>query len=203
MASTDTALTIGRPREFDREAVLTSVVDLFWEKGYSATSIGDIAERTGLSRSSLYGAFGSKDELYQTALDRYLGDHRAIVATTLDDGTRGLEDVDAFLDLIGEQVGSGGENRGCLAVNTATELRSSEQTLTDLGTHHREFLRAGFAAALGRGADLGEVDPGSVADLANVLVTTVLGLAVMIRGGASPDEVRAHLDSTKQSLRWT
>ncbi len=201
MANTDNSLPIGRPREFDREAVVTTVVDLFWEKGYSSTSIGDIAERTGLSRSSLYGAFGSKDDLYQTALDRYLGDHRAMVAGVLDDGRRGLDDVDAFLDLIWEQVDVVGETRGCLAVNTATELRSSEQTLIDFGTHHREFLRAGFTAALERGSDLGEVDADRVTDLANVLVTTVLGLAVMIRGGASPAEVRAHLDSTKHSLR--
>lgn len=201
MVSTDDTLPIGRPREFDREAVVTAVVDLFWEKGYSSTSIGDIAKRTGLSRSSLYGAFGSKDELYQIALDRYLCDQRAMTAAVLDDGNRGLDDVDAFLDMIGDQVDAAGENRGCLAVNTATELRSSEQTLIDFCTQHRASLRTGFTAALERGVGLGEVDAGRVTDLANVLVTTVLGLAVMISGGASPAEVRAHLDSTRQSLR--
>ena len=201
VASTTTDPQIGRPREFDREAVLSSVVDLFWEKGYAATSVGDIVERTGLSKSSLYGAFGSKDTLYRTALDRYLADHRAIVTTVLIDSSHGLDDIDAFFDRIWEQVDCVGETRGCLMVNTATELRSLEPALTEVGAQHRDFLRAGFTAALERAADLGELDRDRVTDLANVLVATALGLAVMIRGGASTTEISAHLESAKQSLR--
>jgi hypothetical protein len=73
--------------------------------------------------------------------------------------------------------------------------------LVEVGTRHREFLRAGFTAALERAAGLGEIDAGRVADLANVLVANVLGLAVMIRGGASITEIGAHLESTKRTLR--
>ena len=50
--------------------MLDAVVDLFWEQGDRATSVGDVVKRTGLSNSSLYGAFGSKDTLFHTALDR-------------------------------------------------------------------------------------------------------------------------------------
>jgi len=203
VASTETTPQIGRPREFDRDAVLTTVVELFWGKGFSATSVDDIVERTGLSKSSLYGAFGSKDELYRAALDRYLIDHHAMVASMLMDSSQGLDDIDAFFDRIWDQVDSAGEDRGCLAVNTATELGSSEPTLIEFGTQHRGFLRDGFTAALQRAVDLGEFNRHHVADMANILLTTVLGLAVMIRGGASAAEIHAHLESTKQSLRQT
>jgi TetR/AcrR family transcriptional repressor of nem operon len=181
--------------------VLATVIDLFWERGYAATSVGDIVDRTGLSKSSLYGAFGSKDALYRTALDRYLAQHRTMVATVLTDASHGLDDIDAFFDRIWEQVDCAGETRGCLVVNTATELRTSEVALVEVGTRHREFLRAGFTAALERAVGLGEIDAGRVADLANVLVANVLGLAVMIRGGASTVEIGAHLESTKRTLR--
>ena len=177
------------------------MVDLFWEKGFAATSVGDIVERTGLSKSSLYGAFGSKDELYQTALYRYLADHHAMITGLLVEAEGGLEAVDAFLDRIWEQVDCFGEDRGCLAVNTATELGSSEPAVIEFGARHREFLRAGFTAALQRAVGLGEFSEARVADAANVLVTTALGVAVMIRGGASPAEIKAHLDSTKLLLR--
>ncbi len=200
MVTSDTTAPIGRPREFDRNAVLADVVDLFWEKGFSATSLTDILERTGLSRSSLYGAFGSKDELYRAALDRYLSDHHDMVAALLVDGRRGLDDIDAFLSRVEEQAVIG-DGRGCLAVNTATELRSLEPALVDIGARHREILRAGFAAALERAAAVGEVDRCRVADLANTLVATALGLAVMVRGGASPTEISAQIESAKQSLR--
>ena len=183
--------------------MLTTVVELFWEKGFSATSVDDIAARTGLSKSSLYGAFGSKYKLYHTALERYLADHHAMVASLLIDSSQGLDDVDAFFGRIWEQVDCVGEDRGCLAVNTATELGSSEPALIEFGTQHRGFLREGFTAALERAVNLGEFDGDRVADMANVLLTTVIGLAVMIRGGASAAEIHAHLESTKQSLRQT
>lgn len=201
MTSTDTAAPVGRPRAFDADDVLALVVDLFWEKGYAATSIGDVVERTGLSKSSLYGAFGSKEELYRTALVRYLDDHRAMVDAVLTAGTGGLSDIDAFFDRIGEQVEVVGETRGCLVVNTSTELGTTEPALVELGAAHRGFLRVGFVAALERAVSEGEFDPRHVAITADLMVTCVLGLAVMIRGGAQLEEIRRHIRAAKESLR--
>lgn len=201
MTALDSSTSVGRPREFDADAVLAVVVDLFWEKGFGATSVGDVVDRTGLSKSSIYGAFGSKDELYRAALARYLDDHRAMVDETLRHGTRGLADVDAFLDRIRAQVEQQRESRGCLAVNTSTELGSAEPSLVEFGTRHREFLREGFLAALERAAAAGEIDRERPETDANVLVSVVLGMAVMVRGGASPAEVGTHLDAVQQSLR--
>lgn len=201
VTSAHTAPHVGRPREFDRDMVLAAVVELFWEKGFAATSIGDVVERTGLSKSSLYGAFESKEALYRTALDRYLDDHRAMVDTMLVHGARGLADIDEFFDRIGDQVAETGESRGCLAVNTSTELGTTEPSLVELGAQHRDFLRQGFTAALERAAVSGDFDPRRIATTANVLVSTVLGLAVMVRGGADLGEIRLHLESAKGSLR--
>lgn len=198
--SSETGPPIGRPREFNREAVVTAIVDLFWEQGFSATSMTDIIDRTGLSKSSLYGAFGSKDDLFRTALDHYLADHDEMVATMLTDGSRGLDDIDAFLDHVEHQAGLG-EHRGCLAVNTATELRTVEPALCEIGARHRETLRLGFATALERAAALGEIDADRVPDLANVLLTTAIGIAVMTSGGAPADEIGAQVASAKNTLR--
>lgn len=202
MTSTENPSPVGRPREFDHEAVLSAVIELFWEKGYGATSVGDIVERTGLSKSSLYGAFGSKDELYRTALDRYLGDQSAHVQDVLVNGTSGLDDIEAFFGRVEEQIDVN-QQRGCLAVNTATELHTGEPALVELGVAHREVMRRGFAAALCRAAERGEIDRARIADGANTLVATAIGLAVMIRGGAPPSELRAHARSATAFLRTT
>lgn len=202
MTSTEPSMQIGRPREFDRDTVLATIVDLFWEQGYAATSIGDVVDRTGLSKSSLYGAFGSKDALYRAALSRYLDDHHHMIVETLRDGSRGLADVEAFLDRIWEQIDTVGEDRGCLMVNTSTELGSTAPDLTELAAQHRALLRTGFEAALQRAVERGEFDAARVADTANALVATAIGVAVMSRGGASNAEVHAHLASAKKALHY-
>ena len=60
---------MARPREFDRTKALHQAVEAFWEMGYEGTSTATLVERLGIGRSSLYAAFGSKDELYAEAMD--------------------------------------------------------------------------------------------------------------------------------------
>src|SRR4051812_22211104 len=63
---------VARPREFDEGAVLDAAVQCFWARGYEATSVRDLIERTGLNGASLYNAFGDKRQLYQRALEHYV-----------------------------------------------------------------------------------------------------------------------------------
>ncbi len=60
-----------RPKEFDRDEVLDRAMELFWRKGYEATSIGDLTDHLGIGRQSLYDTFGDKHALYVAALDHY------------------------------------------------------------------------------------------------------------------------------------
>ncbi|MEM9133292.1 MAG: TetR/AcrR family transcriptional regulator [Actinomycetota bacterium] len=199
MATAETCSPMGRPREFDHDTVLQTVIDLFWEQGFRATSIGDIVARTGLSNSSLYAAFGAKHALFQTALDRYVADHERMILDRLTNGERGLDDIEAFF--VRDELSDPDRPRGCLAVSTATEMRDVDPALVDLGVRHRDALRRGFTAALWRAAELGEINPDRVPHLADNLVTAVIGLTVMLSGGASTDELLTHLESTLASLR--
>jgi TetR/AcrR family transcriptional regulator, copper-responsive repressor len=60
----------GKP-QFDEAAVISAAVRVFWSHGYAATSISDLTEATGLSRSSLYQRFGDKDGLFREAFQAY------------------------------------------------------------------------------------------------------------------------------------
>src|SRR5690349_3248315 len=64
---------MGRPRAFDDQAVLAAAGDIFWARGYEATSTRDLTAQTGLTPSSMYAAFGDKRGLFRRALDHYLG----------------------------------------------------------------------------------------------------------------------------------
>ncbi len=61
----------GRPRAFDRDAALDAATEMFWRRGFSATSMADLCEAMGISAPSLYAAFGSKEDLYEAALKHY------------------------------------------------------------------------------------------------------------------------------------
>ena len=62
---------MARPKEFDPEVAVDRAMDLFWRKGYGATSPNDLVAELGIGKGSLYAAFGSKRALFDLALDRY------------------------------------------------------------------------------------------------------------------------------------
>src|SRR5258708_34322099 len=63
---------MSRTKEFDPDAALQAALELFWRKGYEATSMADLVDHLGIARASIYGTFGGKHDLYLKALDRYL-----------------------------------------------------------------------------------------------------------------------------------
>ncbi|MBD3610778.1 MAG: helix-turn-helix transcriptional regulator, partial [Gammaproteobacteria bacterium] len=62
---------MARPVEFEMDTVLQKAMDTFWEHGYSATSMSNLVEVTGLKPGSIYAAFGSKEGLFLSAIDKY------------------------------------------------------------------------------------------------------------------------------------
>ncbi|MEK8143741.1 TetR/AcrR family transcriptional regulator [Streptomyces sp. M10(2022)] len=75
----------GRPRTFDLEAVLEAAMLLFWEQGYEATSLTQLREATGLSSASLYGAFGSKEGLFEKAVEHYIAGPGSVTDVVADE----------------------------------------------------------------------------------------------------------------------
>ena len=65
-------MAIGRPREFDFDQALDLALQVFWRKGYEGASMADLTEAMGITKPSLYAAFGNKEELFRKALDRYV-----------------------------------------------------------------------------------------------------------------------------------
>jgi AcrR family transcriptional regulator len=82
MVSTCTA-TKGRPREFDADEALTAALRVFWSKGYEGASLSDLTEAMGITRPSLYAAFGNKEALFCKALDLYEREKLAYVSEAL------------------------------------------------------------------------------------------------------------------------
>lgn len=191
----------GRPRGFDQQRVLTIAMRLFWRDGYAGTSVPELSTATGLSTSSLYNTYGSKQDLLVAALRLYHD-------TVLDDfmlgpmlrGTEGLADVDAFLDRLADAAAVV-PPRGCLAVNTIAELRDPPAAVAEQSARYRSMLRAALHAALSRGVERGEVSPGPVDGRVDVLVPMVLAYNLLISSRAAAEETRALLDAARSVAR--
>ncbi|MDJ0769616.1 MAG: TetR/AcrR family transcriptional regulator [Ilumatobacter sp.] len=184
----------GRPRTFDEELVVEQVMALFWERGFEAASMAEVVEAAGLNKSSLYNAFGSKDELFRRALDRYL-DMRHSMLDEFTDGDRGIDDLLGFVELIRiESLGEGG-GRGCLGVNTSAELGNQDPWVADFSVRYRSIMRGAFRRVLQRAADLGEIDSGLVETYVDTMMALAMSTALTARSGANADELNRQIDS--------
>src|SRR6201992_1639640 len=90
-------MTRGRPREFDREKALQAAMLVFWRKGFLATSMNDLCEAMEIRSPSLYAAFGSKENLYIQAVERYRSTFEPLLWQVLDGGATARESVEATL----------------------------------------------------------------------------------------------------------
>lgn len=173
---------MARPREFDEEAVLNAAVLAFWEFGYEATSMRDLAEKTGLTTASLYNAFGDKRAFYRRALDHYVSMSFGDRVGRFEHHLPPRDALLAFFNEIVDRSLSDPNTKGCMLVNSALEL----------APHDPEFQRA-IAAVLvqveqffRRCAEAGQRD-GSIpshqspVDIARLLLCVLLGVRVLAR----------------------
>ena len=162
----------GRPRAYDPATALAHATAAFWDAGYAATSLDDLAAATGMNRPSLYGAFGDKHALYRAAFDRYVAAGDAAMAHALADprplreGLRAVYAGALALYYSGEKAA-----RGCFMIGTTlTEAAADPELRTALRDALRGFdqaLAARFRVAHERGELAPEADPAVLAMLAS------------------------------------
>ena len=119
-------LKLGRPKTYDAEEIARKAMELFWKKGFHATSTQDLVEHMNVNRFSLYAEFGSKQGLYEAALELYERDVVSNFFGTLESADAGIVEVDKQFAYIAERVRRPGVNHGCLMCNSATERAAED-----------------------------------------------------------------------------
>lgn len=138
---------------FNREDVLISVIKLFHEKGYNATSMQDLVDATGLNRSSIYNSFGSKKELYQESLKTY----RAIAHKHIQ---RVLIHSNTPKDSIRKIFATSPEtrNNGCLLSNCTTEMANQDKEIRNFLINNLEHMQGVFEELVAKGQSDGSIN---------------------------------------------
>lgn len=183
-------MAMGRPRGFDADEMLDKVVNVFWQHGYEGTSMATLTAATGLNKPSLYAAFGSKEELFRCAFERYWQRQRELTRKHLDEpeARTGVERM--LLALVDIQT-QPGLPHGCLAVHGGLVGRAASAAIRDELRARQAALQTMVQNRLIRAQAEGELASSvDVADLARYLTMVGQGAAVQAAGGTTREELR-------------
>ncbi|MFJ4337667.1 TetR/AcrR family transcriptional regulator [Streptomyces sp. NPDC088915] len=190
---------MARTKEFDPDAALRAALELFWARGYEATTMAELVEHLGVGRASIYATFGSKHELYLKALDRYAETQDPRIVEELSAPGPALPGVRALVRrFAAEATADEGRLNGCFVTNSAAELGPHDAAVARRVELSWEQLETLLHAALVRARAGGELpadrDPRA---LARMLLVLMQGIRVV--GKASSDPARVG-DAAEQAL---
>ena len=191
-------VTVGRPKEFDRDRAVITVMNEIWEHGYEACSAKALSEKLGITRSSFYNAFESREKLFLEVLEIYNGPAPFRAWFPIDDSSSVLKLISEKLHNICKKRISDNSARGCLMINSIAELVSRNKqlgsALQDTFSTNVEFLEQLLNVA----AERGEIKKCDLRIKALALQNVITGLNVMSKVIRNEDELWA---ATKHSLQ--
>lgn len=179
----------GRPRSFCEVRALDAALQVFWRQGFEATSLDDLTAAMGVSRSSFYAAFGSKQEVLVAALNSY-SDASLSVLEDMSNGAPETRVADMLTALADPQGGP----RGCLLVNCITELAPHHDDIATIGRRHLERIEELLAKALS------PEHPDAVRDKARAFAALAIGTLTLRKSGLPPEQISRALEEGKAAL---
>ena len=191
---------LGRPREFALDDAARDAMEVFRDRGYEGASLPDLIAGTGLSRGSLYKAFGDKKGLLLAALDRYMSEGLVRTAQQLAQAGPARAAIrDALLRHAAESSGGAGR-RGCLVVAMAAEQAAHDPEIAARTRAMFARLQRLYAAAIVRGQAGGEFPERDAQAMARVLVCQIQGMRVLGKTGVAEAEMVEMVDNALRIL---
>jgi AcrR family transcriptional regulator len=195
METSACATVKGRPREFCVDQALAAALSVFWTKGYEGASLSDLTEAMGITKPSLYAAFGNKEALFHKALDLYEVEKLQYMRVALEQPTaRGVAEC-LMRGALEAQTSNSGP-RGCLGVihsmACGAEAESIKADVLARRASSQAALTARFERAKAEGDLPAQVD---VQGLNSYLYALLQGMAVQAGSGASREELERLVDT--------
>jgi len=187
-------VAVGRPREFDPDAVLETVMELFWEHGFDGVSITDLTAATAINRRSLYAAFGSKKELFVQAVQRYVAGPGGYIADALLLPTA-WEVARAMVHGAADATACRGRPRGCLLVQGALAADEESAAVRTVLAEWRDDSVKTLARRFDDAQAAGELPGADTLALSRWINAVCQGISVQARSGASLEELHEVADT--------
>lgn len=184
----------GRPRAFDEDQALDAAIDVFWRLGYEGASLAELTQAMGINKPSLYLVFGSKEELFVRALERYGRSAHENLAAVLAQPTA-YQVVESYLRATAESATDAGHEPGCLSIQGGLSCAPNNARIPQLLAEYRRGLEDAVKKALAKTEDAtrpaGGIDTEALAGYA---VTVAQGLAVHAAGGVTLARLNVIID---------
>ena len=179
-------------KKYDRTELVHKAMDLFHRQGFNGTSTAELVAELGVNRKSMYAEFGSKQGLFEAALEHYNATSLSAVLEAVEASDAGLDAIRSTFAGFATASEDWAQGRGCLLCNTAVER---ETLVAATGRHVDDYfarLSAAFANALRNARSTGELGPDAdVDDLASFFTVALVGVAAAAKGRAAPAQIHA------------
>ncbi|MGH1592326.1 TetR/AcrR family transcriptional regulator (plasmid) [Methylobacterium phyllosphaerae] len=189
-------------KQFNRDDVLDKAMQLFWSRGYSATSMQDLVDVMGINRGSLYATFGDKHTLFLAALRMFDEQVRARLLSNLTAEFSPREAICQLFQLFQREAALPQGIRGCLLTNTALELAAHDAEVATIVAESQRQIEDFFQSRIEAGREVGEIPAGRPAsELSKGLLASLLGLMVLIRSRPDPVLLGSVVDEALSRIR--
>lgn len=183
---------------------LSKAIELFWENGYSATSMKMLTDALGVEKPSIYAAFGSKRNLFLSALQQYRADLLVRVRNALERSDSPLQDLDRLVRIMMTSMYLKDMRSGCLIANSALELADRDPEVAGHVSSMLEEMRAAFEVSISKAQQKGEISSSAPAGvLADFLVNAIEGVRVLEKSRPPKSKLEALADFVLRSLGKT
>jgi AcrR family transcriptional regulator len=187
-------MTAGRQRSFDKDNALEKAMLVFWRNGYPGTSLTDLTNIMGINKSSLYAAFGNKEELFNQAIEFYLNKHGVVHSAELFKTELSLKErVRNYLLSIAKMLTNPDLPKGCLICHSTSEIAGSslpENSATNINGINQQTILT-LTDFFEKEQQVGNlIDENSPNTIANYLLTLQFGLAISARNGSNMEELK-------------
>ncbi len=192
---------MGRKKTYDRETLIEQAMEMFRDHGFAGTSTQMLTDGLGVNRYSLYAEFGSKQALFDAALERY--DQTVIERSfgPLERADAGLSEIRTLLEYYGSPRARHAAGRGCFLCNTAVELGPTDPSGAGFVKQYFQRLSKAFRTALSNAAAAGELQASvDLPQEADYFTALVLGLFVMLRAKAPSAVIRHSAQAALEKL---
>lgn len=170
---------MARTKDFDEAEVLNKAVNIFWLKGYNATSMQDLVDGLGISRSSLYDTYGDKHTLFMKALESYQCANSANFCGIMNGDRSTKEIIKELLEFVIVNLLNDKSQKGCFMVNAEVEVALHDKEVSEMIQKNDQQVEDAFYTVIKKGQESGEVSNQQDARaLARFMFNTVKGIQV-------------------------
>ena len=193
---------MGRTREFDTDEVLDKAVQMFWEKGYAATSMTELEAGLGINKFSIYNTFGNKRALYRAALIRYEEMMMRSFVDSLTEGPPGLDAIKQCFDSLEQHMQQQQTHYGCLVMNSGTELSPRDPEIIATVQSSIRHMEDAFYHALAEAQKRGELsNDTNLQEFARFLSVVYIGMVTVAKGEQDIRTVQSSIRFVKHMLQ--